>query len=258
VTIGAASPDKNRGVEDNKKTPETLPMKAPTVLAAFLAASILSACSSLEEAQMVRPPALQTASSTPISGIGGGQRGSYAAGLHTGSFSRSATKLSFFDLYTARDGGAKFSLTGPEFTRGVDAACKMRERSITIDIVEFKPAAMAFGCDFSSGGTRMAAMLEVQESRPGLTNKQERRGEIMVDGAVLKIRSVHEIAGSILPVPAPIGYVFERKGATVGGVQLNGAPVMFEATGADGADRKAILLAAVALSVFWDPANLED
>jgi hypothetical protein len=33
---------------------------------------------------------------------------------------------------------------------------------------------------------------------------------------------------------------------------------MFEATGADGADRKAILLAAVALSVFWDPANLED
>jgi hypothetical protein len=43
----------------------------------------------------------------------------------------------------------------------------------------------------------------------------------------------------------------------VGGVEINGDPVLFEAPGASAADRKAVLLAAVALSVFWDPANLD-
>jgi hypothetical protein len=133
----------------------------------------------------------------------------------------------------------------------------MKERSVTIDIVEFKPAPMAYGCDFASGGQKIAAMFEVQESSPGLSNKQERRGRMMMDGAMLEIRSVHEIAGSILPVSAPIGYVFERDGAAIGGVEINGEPVMFAAPGTAPADRRAIVLAAVALSVFWDPANLD-
>jgi hypothetical protein len=58
-------------------------------------------------------------------------------------------------------------------------------------------------------------------------------------------------------VSAPIGYVFERDGAAIGGVEINGEPVMFAAPGTAPADRRAIVLAAVALSVFWDPANLD-
>jgi hypothetical protein len=71
------------------------------------------------------------------------------------------------------------------------------------------------------------------------------------------VRSVHDVAGGILPVAAPIGYVFERNGIAVGGVEINGDPVVFEAAGVSTAERRAILLASVALSVFWDPANLD-
>ncbi len=232
-------------------------MKRLTMTGAALAMTALSACGMIKPAEMARPAALQAASSTPITGIGGGETGAFTAGQHKGSFKRSASRLSFFELYNMRDGGSAFGLSGPAFAKGVDASCTMKERSITIDIVEFKPAPMGYVCDFRAEGQKMVAALEVQESTPGLTNKHERRGRVMVEGAVLDVHSVHEIAGSVLPVSAPIGYVFERNGVAVGGVEINGNPVMFEAPGASEADRRAILLAAVALSVFWDPANLD-
>ncbi len=232
-------------------------MKSFAFLAAAAAAVSLSACAAIRPAEMARPASLQMAESTPIFGIGGGETGNFTAGQNNGVFSRSATRLSFFELYNMRDGGAKFSLTGPDFANGLEARCIMKERSVTIDIVEFKPAPMAYGCDFASGGQKLAAMFEVQETAPGLSNKQERRGRMMIGGSMLEIRSVHEIAGSILPVSAPIGNVFERNGAAIGGVEINGDPVMFATPGTTPADRRAIVLAAVALSVFWDPANLD-
>lgn len=232
-------------------------MKTLAFLAAATVVVSLSACAAIRPAEMARPAALQTADATPIFGIGGGETGNFTAGQNNGVFSRSATRLSFFELYNMRNGGAKFSLNGPDFTAGVEARCVMKERSVTFDILEFKPAPMAYGCDFASGGQKLAAVFEVQESAPGFTNRQERRGRMMLDGVMLDIRSVHEIAGSILPVSAPIGYVFERGGIAIGGVEINGEPVMFSAPGTNPADRRAIMLAAVALSVFWDPANLD-
>jgi hypothetical protein len=226
-------------------------------LMAILAAVSLSACAAIRPAEMARPTSLQSATSMPITGIGGGETGAFTAGAHKGAFSRSATRLSFFELYNMRDGGVRFSLSGPAFAGGIDARCTMRERSVTIDILEFKPAPMAYGCDFDMGGRRMAAMFEVQESTLGLTNRQERRGRVTIDGADLDVRSVHEVAGAILPLSAPIGYVFERNGVAVGGVEINGDPVIFEAEDASDAERRAILLASVALGVFWDPAKLD-
>lgn len=229
----------------------------PAILAmAALAAITISACA-IAPADMARPVALQSASATPITGIGAGERGSFAVGQNTGSFSRSATKLSFFDLFNMRDGGANFTLQGADFQNGLQVACTMRERAVTIDIVEFKPGPMALGCDVRSNGQIAPVMLEVQEAAADFTNHEQRRGRVMVDGAALDIRSVHEIAGSPLPTAAPMGYVFERNGVAVGGVDLNNGPVVFEAPTASTADRKAVLLAAVALSVFWDPANLD-
>ncbi len=229
----------------------------PAILAmAALAAISASACA-ITPAEMARPVALQSAAATPITGIGGGERGSFAVGQNTGSFSRSATKLSFFDLFNMRDGGANFTLQGADFQNGLQVACTMRERSVTIDIVEFKPGPMALGCDVRSGGQIAPVMLEVQEAAADFTNREQRRGRVMVDGAALDIRSVHEIAGSAFPTAAPMGYVFERNGVAIGGVDLNNGPAMFEAPGASAADRRAVVLAAVALSVFWDPANID-
>lgn len=232
-------------------------MKHAILAVAALAATSLSACAGLRPAEMARPAALETAMPTPITGIGGGEKGAFAVGQNAGSFSRSATRLSFFDLFSMRDGGASFTLQGADFQTGLQVSCVMRERTVTIDIVEFKPGPMALGCDVRSGGQVAPAMLEVQEAAPDFTNREQRRGRVMVDGAALEIRSVHEMAGSPFPTAAPMGYVFERNGVAIGGVDLNNGPAMFEAAGASAADRKAVLLAAVALSVFWDPAQLD-
>jgi len=229
----------------------------PAILAMAAFAAITTSACAITPAEMARPVALQSASATPITGIGGGERGSFAVGQNSGSFSRSATKLSFFDLFNMRDGGANFTLQGADFQNGLQVACTMRERSVTIDIVEFKPGPMALGCDVRSGGQIAPVMLEVQEAAADFTNREQRRGRVMVDGAALDIRSVHEIAGSAFPTAAPMGYVFERNGVAIGGVDLNNGPAMFEAPGASAADRKAVVLAAVALSVFWDPANID-
>ena len=231
-------------------------MKYAILAMTALAAITTSACA-ITPAEMARPGALASATSTPITGIGGGEKGAFAVGQNAGSFSRTATKLSVFDLFNMRDGGANFTLQGADFQNGLQVACTMRERSVTLDIVEFKPGPMALGCDVRSGGQIAPVMLEVQEAAADFTNREQRRGRVMIDGAALDIRSVHEIAGSPLPTAAPMGYVFERNGVAVGGVDLNNGPAVFEAPGATVADRKAVLLAAVALSVFWDPANLD-
>lgn len=231
-------------------------MKHAILAMTALAAITTSACA-ITPAEMARPAALASATSTPITGIGGGEKGAFAVGHNTGSFQRTATRLSFFDLFNMRDGGANFTLQGADFQTGLQVACTMRERTVTIDIVEFKPGPMALGCDVRSDGQIAPIMLEVQEATADFTNREQRRGRVMVDGAALEIRSVHEIAGSPLPTAAPMGYVFERNGVAVGGVDLNNGPAVFEAPGASVADRKAVLLAAVALSVFWDPANLD-
>jgi hypothetical protein len=231
-------------------------MKRLSLSLAAIAALSASACA-IRPAEMARPASLTTASATPITGIGGGERGSFAIGQNSGQFERSAQELSFFGLFNMKDGGVNFSLQGADFAQGLQAACTMRERSVTIDIVEFKPAPMALGCDLRLAGQPAPAVLEIQEAAPDFTNRQQRRCVVMIDGVRLDIRSVHDMDGGILPAAQPLGYVFERDGVAIGGVDINGGPAMIETAGLTPADHKAIMLASVALSVFWDPANLE-
>ena len=231
-------------------------MKRQAIALAALAAITLPACA-IRPAEMARPAALMNANATPIDGIGWGETGAFAVGQNRGEFSRSASRLSFFEMFNSRDGGATFTLQGVGFQQPVQVSCTMREHTITIDIVEFKPGPMAYGCDVRANGQLLPARLEVQEAAPDFTNRQQRRGAVMVDGSVLDIRSVHEIDGSPLPTSAPMGYVFERNGVAIGGVDLNNGPLMYETPGASAADHRAVLLAALALSIFWDPANLE-
>lgn len=226
-------------------------------LSTLALAASLGACGLMQPASMSLPNSLQAGQATKISGIGGGETGRFSFGANGGSFSRSATRLSFFDVYTLRDGGAKFTASGPSFGGDVDAACRMKQRTVAFDFVEFRPVPMAYACEFQSGGQAMRALFELQASERGLSNREDRRGRMMLDGAVFDIRSVHDLEGGALPVAAPIGYVFERKGVAIGGVEINGEPRVFEAAGASEADRKAMFMAALALSVFWDPALVE-
>ena len=76
-------------------------------------------------------------------------------------------------------------------------------------------------------------------------------------GEVVRFRSVHHIVGGKLPTADPMGYVFEQDGEAIGALELNGKPVLTLSPDTDLDRRRAVMVAAVALATFWDPAVVE-
>lgn len=227
---------------------------------AIVAAVSVVACVSLEPARMALPPALDGhAETVGITGIGGGTAGQFQAGSFSGSYNRSASRLAFLDpLYERRDAHTSFAVSGPDIVGALAVDCRMRERTITLSVVSFEPNPMAYGCTIAHEGRILPARIEVQAHREGLGGmmmRQERRGEIALNEVVLKIRSVHDLQGASIQMATPIGYVFEREGQAVGAVEINGAPVIAYGPDTDAATRRAILIASLALGLFWDPAE---
>lgn len=228
----------------------------------WIAAAVLAlgACATIEPARMALPaPLLSAGETVAVAGVGAGRSGAFRAGEYFGAFTRSDARLAFFDpLYERRDGRTDFSVSGPDIQGRIAASCTMRERTVTLSIVSFEPHPMAYVCDFQHEGRRLPARLELQAHRHGLGGmmmRQERRGEIAFDRVVLQIRSAHAVQGSSLQMATPIGYVFERDGVPVGAVETNGAPAITYGAEANPETRHAILLASLALGLFWDPAE---
>jgi hypothetical protein len=230
------------------------------LVTALTIGAALAGCATLRPARMVLPAPLSTdAQMLTIEGIGGWHRGTFSTGSYRGEFERSATRLAFLDpLYEQRNGRTLFRLHSTSGEGTTQAECRMKERTITISVVEFKPKPMAYRCDFERDGRPLAAqfeLLEVRESVGSAFLQRERRGEMSLDSVALAIHSAHEIEGSPLKLAIPIGYRFEQNGHVVAAVELNGKPVMMLARDATAAQREAVLLASLALGLFWDPAD---
>lgn len=228
--------------------------------ATILLALIASACSGIPAAEMRLPPALAEAPSTvlPIEGVGGGNKGRFYVGDWQGSFTRSEERLAVFDALVTNRAGAGFAIEGPGISWTIEAACRMREKVIEVDIVSFTPSPMAYRCDFSADGRAFPARFELQEVKTGLADELSRRqrmGEIALGGEVVQIRSVHRIEGSPFDLASPIGYVFEQRGRAVGAVELNGQPRLILADRANEGLSRTLTIAAMALALLRDPAN---
>lgn len=237
-------------------------MRFTTILQWLLLSSLTGGCAAIRPAQMMLPENLATAQAerVRIEGVGGHRRGEFTSGEYRGRFERSATRLAFFDtLYESRNGTVRFDVTGPGLGGTIGARCRMRERTVTLGIVGFTPKPMAYRCEFDVDGRPFAARFELQEAGSGggsLLMKRGRRGEIAFDRVILRIESVHSVEGSPLSLATPIGYRFDVDGQPVGAVELNGSPVVFLAPGIGSGERHAVWMAAFALALFWDPADL--
>lgn len=230
--------------------------KALLLLPALLLAG---GCSAIRPAEMRMPAGLSNhATATPIDGIGGGRHGRFSVGAYRGGFERSEERLAIFDAFVTNSGHAEFTIEGPEISDYIDARCQVRERQIDLGVIEFKPAKMAYRCDFLAAGHPFPARFELQEVVRGLggaLGRNERRGEIALGGETVQMHSVHKLAGSPIAVANPIGYVFEQHGRPVGAVELNGRARLFVQPGTDAGLARTLTIAAVTLAVFWDPAN---
>lgn len=215
-----------------------------------------SGCGAIRAAQMTVPSDLAAAEPMRIEGIGHGTRGDFRVGGFDGRFTRSEERLALFDVAEQRSGHVSFALDGGVPGASIEADCTMRERSARLGVLSFTPERMAFGCDFTAGGDPIDGWLELEEVRHRVeTLMRERRGAIAIGDTRLSIRSVHRMQGAVIDATAPIGYVFEHGDRVVGAVDLNGAPRLRIAPGADAGARQAVLAASVALALFWDPAN---
>lgn len=225
----------------------------------FLICSVL-ALSGCAAAQMQLPTSLSGAGAvrTEFTGITGWTHGRFAAGPYSGGYERSAERLSF-PGFTDKSGHSEFTIAGPEIYSTIEGFCRMREHEIDAHFVDVTVNPMAYRCEFSADGIPIPAWLELQEVNrlAAPLNRYERRGEIALDGEIVQIRSVHHIDGSPLPTAAPIGYVFEQRGRVVGAVELNGRPVLFVPSGTRPELARTMTVAALALGVFWDPAEVD-
>jgi len=218
-------------------------------------AGSLAACGVVQPARMVMPAGLGTTTDRmTITGLGGASSGKYRVGEYGGDFTRSATRLSFFDIVATDRAKATFSVSGPGLARPVNARCGLAQRTANINVVTFTPRPLQYDCSFDGVPGAALVLQEGSESLAGGLGQAQRRGYIEVAGTRLALRSVHQVQGSPLPLEAPIGYLFEADGVAVGAIELNGTtPEVFLPKGGD--VRQAALLAALALALVWDPAN---
>lgn len=227
---------------------------------ALLALPLLTGgCAAIRPVEMRLPSALAANSARlPVEGIGGWTHGRFRTGDYTGGYERSEERLAFFDTFIRNSGHADFTIAGPGISSTIEAACRMRERVLDLDIMEFTPGPMAFRCEFTADGRAIPARFELQEVRSGIggaLSREERRGEIALGGEIVQIRSVHKLEGSPIEMASPIGYVFEQDGRPVGAVEINGSPVIFVGDLTDQGLARTITVGAMALAIFWDPAN---
>ena len=231
------------------------------LLAIAAVATALSSCA-LQPARMALPAGFETGvERAQVTGLGGGTSGRFVLQAHGGEFTAVPRAWRIFDdLYVAERGGSSFTIAGPLFAEPVRASCRMRQSTVSAGIVGFAAKPLAYTCDFVRNGVALPWRMALWEARSGVNMQSlhiERRGEIVVGDARVALRSVHAIAGTAIPASAPIGYLMEHDGAAIGAIELNGtAPVVFLPRQASVEQRQAIVLAAMALAVFWDPAYL--
>jgi hypothetical protein len=230
-------------------------MRAPLVIPLCLTG--LVACASLPAAEMAQPRALEDAVIQQATGIGSGRTGDFAAGAWRGSFVRSDERLSVFEpAFEQRGGAVRFDLTGPNLNGQITADCHVRERSVGAAFVTVAIEPMVYRCTFQHEGRTLPARFEVRAaSREPDSLIARRTGEIAFDRAIVQIRSVHRIQGARLPSATPTGYEFLRDEAPIGSVALNGDPRNRMAASATVDERRAMLIASIALGLVWDPAD---
>jgi hypothetical protein len=229
------------------------------LLFAAVSTLAIAGCAAIQPARMAMPQNLASSAVTvPVTGIGAGRSGAFRIGPYSGRFTRSDERLGIFDpVFERRDGRTDFELTGPEIVGSIRVACRAQERTVSLGVLSVEAQPMAFSCDIASAGFE-PARLEVRAHREGMGGRlmrQERRGEITLDGATLRIRSVHDVEGSGIQLATPIGYVFDQDEASVGAVEINGSPIVSYDPAVSSSARQAILIASVALGLFWDPAE---
>ena len=190
-----------------------------------------------------------------LTGMSGWQDGHVRLGASQGRFSRRSTQTRLLDTFVRDAGSGSFEIAGPEFGGAAGGRCGFEQREIDAGIAVLPNGRLTYRCAFHrdsqpvQGGLFLAEVPHGSGLLAGIT----RAGDAQVGSVKLNIRPIHRLAGTSVPTGTPLGYSFDVEGRQVGAVDLNGLNKTIYAPRHPGPERDAVLMAALALSVFWDP-----
>lgn len=214
---------------------------------------LLASCA---PAQMRLPAGLsEGATRIAFTGMNGPTRGDYVAGPYRGRFDNSRSRSGLFLADRQRQAWTNFTIAGGDIAAPIAADCEVFSRSIDLGNTEITTVPVTYGCTFERDGQPLSAHFELQEVVGGGTAayREERAGEIALDGPPVRFHSVHIIEGTGMPTITPVGYVFELGGQTLAALDLSGDPVLTMRPAVEPATARAIAVAAVALAIFREP-----
>ena len=228
-------------------------MKGMKFAIAALAATTLAGC--VQEARIAMPADLAAGTERlEVAGMGYGERGDFTLGFSAGRFVRQSLQTRD-GVLVQNLGRGRFSVAGPELGGLVTASCGFHESEYEAGSVSVTADRLAYGCEFERDRVPLPARLllaEVPTSR-GLLAGRTRAGELQIGNVRLGIRAIHDMEGGRIRSGTPLGYAFDVDGRQLGAVDLNGGNKTIYAPRTPGAEREAVLMASLALSVFWDP-----
>ncbi len=228
-------------------------------LAAVVFAASLSGCS-VREGRIAMPSELAASTERlELRGMGAGTRGDFELEGARGTFTRSAERLGIFDpLLVDHRGGGSFQLDRTTGNAALAGRCSYREGIINVGPVTVTPRQLAFHCEFAREGRLIEAGLVLEDPQSAfgtIHGRSERVGTLFYEGQQIEVRSIHHDEGGGLPSPTALGYVLTGESGEIGAVDLNGLNKTIFAPFA-GEEREAVLAGALALSIFWDPAEV--
>jgi hypothetical protein len=235
-------------------------VQRPILFVSAVAAGLfLAGC--VREARIAMPAALAASTERlELRGLGGGTSGRFDLAGAEGRFTRTAERIAAFDpAFVRHRGGGSFDVTASPKAGALGGLCAYREARGSIGPLSVTPRRLSYSCDFARDGRPMAAGLVIENPASAfgtLHGREERIGTLHFEGREIGVRSIHRDAGGGLPVPHALGYLFEADGRAIGAVDLNGGNKTIFAP-RSGADREAVIAGAVALSIFWDPAEVQ-
>lgn len=232
-------------------------MKRIAFPALILVAALTPGC--VRDARIALPADVQSSTERiELTGMGGWERGDFRLGAATsGTFTRRSLQTRLDDFYVQNIGGGSFEAAGPELGARLSGRCGFHEEEFDTGALVAPGMRLAYGCEFTRDGAPLRGGLllkEVPTSRSLLAGRT-RAGELQVGEVTLGIRAIHNMEGGRVPSGTPLGYAFEVGGRQIGAIDLNGPSKTLYAPVRPGPQREAVLLASLALSIFWDPGE---
>jgi len=231
-------------------------MKPPNHLAALRPVAVLAsalalgACAGLQTARIELPEALAQSTPLTMEASIGVARGDFRLGELQGRFERQASRLELFSRLAQDRALVSYTLAGD----GLRADCKLIGNAATLGVLELPLKRAVYACGFSRNGQALPQRLELRAVDASAGTRDERRGSFVAGSLTLELQSLHRVQGSPLPLSAPVGYLLRHQGDTVAALDLNDVRPRLWQRAPNETVSAAVLQAALALALLWDPA----